>query len=393
MTGGFSPDFATAHLSTEHTAAETRDVAGNLGPFRGAHGEAAGTRSGGNVLRRLHASETERGNAFPIGYLKTVIAGETQAWSGGAGTAWNAHGIAASELKAITDRPGPGIGGGRPACVILDWMDSERLGDAQIATSVFEGAGKACRPLGVVIKGVVKPLGSCVLFEVGDALFLATASHVVDGYVGVQTLVVATSGGRYAGVSGTIMGSQPASLHSLDFAVILCDEVSRHSLVGTNRLAAGELAILDDAAQTQDAKYVIHGYPLSKVSRPAPKKKSYEPFILPTFAAPARIYRKLDINEHSHVVVAHDANTSTNTLGHRAPSVKGVSGGALWRVGDPAGASGHGTRLVGIAVEHYKKLNAIVAVRIGVITEMIRANAPRLVEGLPSPRFTLQKIE
>ena len=48
---------------------ETRDVAGYRGPFRGAHGEAAGTRSGGNVLRRLHGEKGGRGNPFPIGYL------------------------------------------------------------------------------------------------------------------------------------------------------------------------------------------------------------------------------------------------------------------------------------------------------------------------------------
>jgi len=44
ITGEFWPDFATRHRPSEQAAPETRDVAGNRGPLRGAHGEAAGTR-------------------------------------------------------------------------------------------------------------------------------------------------------------------------------------------------------------------------------------------------------------------------------------------------------------------------------------------------------------
>jgi len=94
MTGEFWPDFAIALSSSEHTAAETQDVAGNREPFRGALGEAAGTRSGGNVLRRLHGVHGGRGNLFPIGYLMTVITGEIKTCSRDAITARNCRGFA-----------------------------------------------------------------------------------------------------------------------------------------------------------------------------------------------------------------------------------------------------------------------------------------------------------
>ena len=69
MTGEFWPGFATAHPPSEHAAPETRDVAGNRGPFRGAHGEAAGTRK----RREPAPPPPRRGRKrprepFPIGY-------------------------------------------------------------------------------------------------------------------------------------------------------------------------------------------------------------------------------------------------------------------------------------------------------------------------------------
>lgn len=271
-------------------------------------------------------------------------------------------------------------------------MDAQRLADLELLSSLVHRVLGACRPVVKVARSRVVPLGSCVLFEIESRLFLGSASHVVSEAIREgQPVAVVAEEGRYAPLRGTIFGSEPTvNDHRIDFAAVLCDDLTRDALHGTPRLSASLLDVEHRSVGERRERYVVQGFPLSKVSRPTRDHRAFGSFLLTTYAAPLRTYPLLQIREETHLAVAYDAKSSTNADGHKAPSVKGVSGGAVWAIRDDTQEpSAHDARLVAFAIEHHPVHKAIVAVRVGVLIEMIRANAPDLVSSLPQPRFRI----
>jgi hypothetical protein len=173
--------------------------------------------------------------------------------------------------------------------------------------------------------------GSCVLLAVADQIFALSASHVFDA-VGQYQLLIGC-GNRLHALPGDRFSSArgPSGTHRddpVDASVFhICAEVG--SEVRTCALSIADLDFMP--APSNSEFYVASGYRISK-SRSTATTHTTELERFPTLALDNDHYRHWQITRETHLLLAFDDQVVMDMKWQTAPSIRGFSGGAMFRV-------------------------------------------------------------
>ena len=250
------------------------------------------------------------------------------------------------------------------------------------AMAIAHRLGPVVRPLVATIDGRHSLVGSCVLVRLGSEVFLFTAAHVLDEpslLLGLPTRFVALEG---QALTSTPPAGKGREDDRSDVGVV-CVASGLHGVLGeTQVLSSSELDVDDRATPDVPTKhYLVIGYPASRATfNVARRLARFEGFVLTATSAKLNAYERLGFPEHAHVVLDFDQSSAKSPDGRStAPKLPGVSGGAIWNLGDATDTNGTSPRLAAIATEwHRGPTKAIVGTRISLHCEVLRRHRPDL---------------
>jgi hypothetical protein len=234
-------------------------------------------------------------------------------------------------------------------------------------------------------------LGTSVLISVGEYHFLVTAAHVVDR---------ANGGALYAGVEAGLIElpaawytirSATTGAHRTDKIDLAIAELTRDQLEALDATRAVTADQMNAAARiTRREAYLAMGYPESQSKIFAGKRQlRVQPVAFlaqEDHEAPLEV---LGFLPDRHFALAFDTRAALSQSGRMetAPTPHGMSGGGVWALGaaSPVTQTTFSIGLVGVLTEvHARKHQLMVATRITVLTEALRARYPVLRSALPT---------
>jgi hypothetical protein len=262
---------------------------------------------------------------------------------------------------------------------------------SQRAHAVAERVRASVRPLFIEEDDAPQLVGSGVLIALGEATFLLSAAHVLDErnqgtwIFGPNGLLPLTGECLFSSIP-----SEGRDADKLDVgAVRLSDDLAR--ALGELRILTAYDLDLDDRAfvdSPPSKQYLVVGYPASKAKpRRQTRRLTVETFVLTATALAREQYKRLEVDDFSHLALSFDQRKVTNVDGRvTAPHLYGVSGGGIWTLGRTIDAEGQDARLAAIGTEwHQGPTKAILGTRVALFTEMIRDHCPTLTASIPRP--------
>ena len=233
--------------------------------------------------------------------------------------------------------------------------------------------------------GMVEHIGSAVLVDIRDTLFILTAAHVTD-YQEKGTLLVPGANdliaphGYFAHVA--IATGKTRIKGRLDIAYYrLADDARSDISPELEPLQREDIAIFESL--TQGDVYSFSGFPYRK-TRIRGRIVKTEMFSYAGCAVDDDTYSELGYDPGIHVVVRFDRKRAQSREGVRItpPLPHGVSGGGIfaWRKDFVVGGDPDDRRLVGIAHTFHKAHQCLAGTRINAFISCIFRNNPHLVQ-------------
>lgn len=261
------------------------------------------------------------------------------------------------------------------------------------ATKAFEQAKKmdnAVRPVYALDERtqLVEQAGSGVLLAVADELFLLSASHVFDAIGAYQLLIgfgsqlMSFKGDRFSTIHG------PSGTHSddkIDASVFhITDSAPNNLYASALRLSDLDIAIAPRAPEF----YVASGY---RVSQSKSTSKGHSTWLdrYPTMELDAGHYKHYKLDREWQLALAFEDDFLVDGRWQKSPSIRGFSGGAMFRVSglSPLSRSDANTvyklKLAAILIERRKGVrnkthSVAVGTRLGVHFALIDKYLPEL---------------
>jgi hypothetical protein len=226
--------------------------------------------------------------------------------------------------------------------------------------------------------------GTSVLIRFGPELFIFSAAHVLDR----RDLWIGTPDGFAPLVGEAIQSTAPQGRQNDrdDVGIVRLGADCRDAFEGVRALSSCELDVDDFALGASSMKhYLVQGFP-SKKARfyPAERRARFGGFLLTSTPATAEQYRDINVTDLAHLVLDFEKETARTSDGQSiAPDVYGVSGGAVWTLGEGFDADGTGARLAGIAIEWHRRTKVIVGTRVSLYCEVLRQHRSDLSPWIP----------
>ena len=223
----------------------------------------------------------------------------------------------------------------------------------------------------------IYPEASSVLLRVDGVKFLLTAGHVLQNQDYTDIGVVVND--IFYILLGEVKFFNPAESKTndkIDLTVWkLEDSVASDLEQKYNFLDLEQLDLNHSVAQ--EYRYILTGYPVtrSKIKKHIDKIK-VDPFVYLTKEADKDLYKKMDFEEHSNIILMYDKEIKTFGTKERRHNPKpiGLSGSGLWFLPNFIVEKGQRVpfKLAGIMTEWKKQQNVVIATRIHIVTELIR---------------------
>jgi hypothetical protein len=238
--------------------------------------------------------------------------------------------------------------------------------------------------------GTPEGVGSAVLLEVCGRKFLCTAAHVLEAREDRNLYLPEGSTVQVFGPVPVHISQAPASGRrddKFDFAVV--------ELTGENaeRFSKRRIVTMAEIDQNEVPRagrtYTFVGYPASRNKSKRGTMGVREHLVhYSGRPLPQDRYDQEGLNLATHLVTEFDIKKMMEGESEVQPiTPKGVSGGAVWRLGDPSEFEDGSNRegLVGLGMEY--RADALIAVRISVILEAIRGFFPELDSCIPRSKW------
>lgn len=222
----------------------------------------------------------------------------------------------------------------------IDLLDSrvqqaiKAYGDrARVAVHAAASRDNAVRPV-YALKGhtdKVEQEGSCVLLTAGDQVFALSASHVFEAVgryallIGCGTRLHSLAGDRFSSARG------PSGTHRddpIDASVFhITAEIPPEVRASALTVADLDLVVANRAVEF----YVASGYRIAK-SRSTAKGHTTELERFPTIELDDGHYEHWQVDRNLHLLLAFEDQVLIDMKWQTAPSIRGFSGGAMFRV-------------------------------------------------------------
>lgn len=250
----------------------------------------------------------------------------------------------------------------------------------------------AVRPLFVPDEnGEPDHIGSGVFLRFHNRCFVATAAHVLDAVPSDARLYArARSGGLYE-LTGSRFSSARRLNHrmfdKIDIGFIALESSCLPAFASCRFLTSDEMCVddLSDYTPVVGSKYLALGFP-HQLSPP----KSGEARAVSWTGNPSRIEGSglRGVIERSHALVEMNVQTIASELQLPADfDPTGMSGGGLFKFGSLVRGADGKNCLVGILIEnHTSGIGSVLATRLSLVTEGIRAAFPELGDYIPQAR-------
>ena len=261
---------------------------------------------------------------------------------------------------------------------------------AQLAHTCAAAKDDAVRPIYTLDERTqsVHHVGSCVLLSVGGQVFALSASHVFD-HVGSYQLLIGC-GDRLHSLAGDRFSTKkgPSNTHAddpIDASVFhITAEVPR--IVRSSALCPSDLDLT--AAKRRPEFYVATGYRLSQ-SRTTSKGHAAKLDRYPTIELDEAHYLQGNRSRKWQLMLAFEEQVLLDGNWQTAPSIRGFSGGAMFRLPSVAVLPGLNpqappqVKLAAILIERSKGVrtgihSAAVGTRLGVHFGLIHKYLPEL---------------
>ena len=228
-------------------------------------------------------------------------------------------------------------------------------------------------------------VGSGILIGIGTARFLISAAHIFDSNVPKSHFIPLD--GELVQIRGHGRISTPPEkgrFYDLnDCVFIKLEEPFISSFERSGLFLSASLIEMSDVTSENDV-YVFSGFPAALESRDV-EAVAVSRSCLGSQPQSTRIYRKCGCSRESHIVISNPTNNWTDSDEKKLRSnneLEGMSGGGVWKMLNDSLEMPE-LVLVGIIIEHHKRLGAVVGVRINGIVECIREIYPDLDRFLP----------
>jgi hypothetical protein len=256
----------------------------------------------------------------------------------------------------------------------LEGLSSSSLFDAVVPVFHDDSAGE------------IEHIGSGIVFDVGNELFLLSAAHVFDsGETG--NLYIPTSGSLEA-MTGTIANTKlpPSGNRTddrIDMAYFHLKSEWRDKLKDDVKPVSVDDLLLTDTAQTGNL-HTFTGYPWRKTTKVgvvfSGDRTSYSGHLLPP-----DIYSRLGYSRVANVLIRLRRNKTDSTRygpGSPAPHPEGVSGGAVlsWPTTFLERVESPRLKLAAIAHTYHEREHCMAGTRVISCVMVILRNNPHLVE-------------
>jgi hypothetical protein len=212
--------------------------------------------------------------------------------------------------------------------------------------------------------------GSGVLLWHRGARYLVTAAHVLDPYA-QQPLFVDTKSGWRNLVGTAILLAPPEKgrgSDDLDFAFFPIDAGFAEQLDGCDFLTASEVASPRPLSYggANPSLFLVAGYPLNKmVVKKTGTSTPGSMFVAPL--APQDLYRRAKLDPRKHIAVMASGKVAGLGGAQTAPSMKGMSGGGIFRVAGVGAGDFTAPQLAAILIERRAPHQVAVGVDIGLV--------------------------
>lgn len=204
------------------------------------------------------------------------------------------------------------------------------------ATRAYELAAKyddAVRPIFALNERTqsVQHVGSCVLFKVEGQYFALSASHVFDDVGEYQLLIGhgdrlhSLGGDRFSSKKGASGSHRDDPIDASVFHITADVAAAIHS----SFLSLEDLDLV--AAARGPEFYVAAGYRVTQ-SRSTPKGHTTKLDRYPSLELDNDHYEYLSLSRTSHLVLAFEDHVLVDGKWQMAPSIRGLSGGAMFRI-------------------------------------------------------------
>lgn len=277
---------------------------------------------------------------------------------------------------------------------MIEKGDPVCLASMQRISAAISRVREATVPIvGVTHRNQPDPVGSAVLFEVGNQTFAMTAAHVLDFLESDTELAFLGSPGVVE-LSGeyfrTPMPLEGRSADRVDLAFIELSREQRNKLGDIRAIQPGDLLMdhVPDRRPILRSKYLMLGYPVTQQPRQI-VDGAYVPISLSGILHETRdlaLYAMLGVEQATHLILHFNRAEFANADGAVfAPHPRGASGGGIWILDGmmDSAVPAPRPRLVAIAIEYEKKHHCVVGTRIRPLIDQIRVRTP-VTSRLPS---------
>ena len=171
--------------------------------------------------------------------------------------------------------------------------------------------------------------GCAVITNIGDHVFLLTASHVHIGFDGEPTAgIVAAIDGKFVPLTGRVFRTNGGPLDAAVFELAANDDSA------SLRELAIDLAHYHPSAAIEGEEYVLFGYPHRDAERTEGRTVAPLSYWWHGVAAPSERYTALGLRSDFHLAIEMDLDRIVDERGviRKSPSPAGTSGSALWRL-------------------------------------------------------------
>jgi hypothetical protein len=227
----------------------------------------------------------------------------------------------------------------------------------------------------------VEVLGSGLLLEIDEDIFLITAGHLLN-LEDWKSLLIPGNETKIIYLKGTIATSfdKPNLDSKIDFAVLKFSErMKKHLIGGEYQFLTPNRVIINHQVKynDRDDHYVIAGHPVNSVKKVAGKRAfRLNPLKILTYPIAEKTYKKHGFNLEHHLLVKYQRKLKPFDFIHTRQTVEagGISGSGLWYVPNWEKKEDDVPifYLVGIMIENYKDYGFMVALRIDFVCETIR---------------------
>jgi hypothetical protein len=266
----------------------------------------------------------------------------------------------------------------------LDEAVEQRIRECHLA--IGDRYHRSVRPVFASVKGTEpKFVGSCTLISLGDRKFGVTAAHVTDWLQGHALHIGGSVGTQPVQMQGTVHYTQAPQGRLKDKV-----DIAFWSFTDKAAQGLGDVVFVKpdhfchNKVSTEGRLFMALGYPLSRNKKSIDSENSG---VAPTawrYTGPVEevsdVSETAGLSSERHLLLKFEKYSATLD-GGKVSSInpQGISGGALLDLGAFFDISNyaHGKEcqglLAGIIIEKSKWLKALVAVKLGIIVQAIKA--------------------